>query len=380
MTQINQQKKDRKFINLAINLAQKTLQKTAPNPRVACVIVKDGNILSTATTASGGRPHAEILAINKINNLEDLEGATIYITLEPCCSYDGKISKSCSDEIIKNKFARVVIACLDFNRNVRAQSVEKLKSAGIEVLVLNDDFKIHQEFAKTQNSGLPFITLKIATSLDGKIATANFSSKWITNEKSRQYAHFLRANCDAILIGKNTLIKDNPRLDCRIDGLEEYSAKKVIISQSLDFVNQLSDYEISKNNSEIIILTGMSNERKIFKENLSPNSSLKIIFCEEFIDKNNCKKIKFSSAMSNLIQENINSVLIEGGSQIITQFLQEDLIDKIIWARSNKIIGGDGIPAIGNMYLTDISQSLQNFQRLETLDFESDIIEILQKK
>ncbi len=380
MTQINQQKKDRKFINLAINLAQKTLQKTAPNPRVACVIVKDDNILSTATTASGGRPHAEILAINKINNLEDLDGATIYITLEPCCSYDGKISKSCSDEIIKNKFARVVIACLDFNRNVRAQSVEKLKSAGIEVLVLNDDFKIHQEFAKTQNSALPFITLKIATSLDGKIATANFSSKWITNEKSRQYAHFLRANCDAILIGKNTLIKDNPRLDCRIDGLEEYSAKKVIISQSLDFVNQLSDYEISKNNSEIIILTGMSNERKIFKENLSSNFSLKIIFCEEFIDKNNCKKIKFSSAMSNLIQENINSVLIEGGSQIITQFLQEDLIDKIIWARSNKIIGGDGIPAIGNMYLTDISQSLQNFQRLETLDFESDIIEILQKK
>ena len=380
MTQINQQKKDRKFINLAINLAQKTLQKTAPNPRVACVIVKDDNILSTATTASGGRPHAEILAINKINNLEDLDGATIYITLEPCCSYDGKISKSCSDEIIKNKFARVVIACLDFNRNVRAQSVEKLKSAGIEVLVLNDDFKIHQEFAKTQNSALPFITLKIATSLDGKIATANFSSKWITNEKSRQYAHFLRANCDAILIGKNTLIKDNPRLDCRIDGLEEYSAKKVIISQSLDFVNQLSDYEISKNNSEIIILTGMSNERKIFKENLSPNFSLKIIFCEEFIDKNNCKKIKFSSAMSNLIQENINSVLIEGGSQIITQFLQEDLIDKIIWARSNKIIGGDGIPAIGNMYLTDISKSLQNFQRLETLDFESDIIEILQKK
>jgi|APGre2960657423_1045063.scaffolds.fasta_scaffold00790_5 diaminohydroxyphosphoribosylaminopyrimidine deaminase/5-amino-6-(5-phosphoribosylamino)uracil reductase len=380
MTQINQQKKDRKFINLAINLAQKTLQKTAPNPRVACVIVKDDNILSTATTASGGRPHAEILAINKINNLEDLDGATIYITLEPCCSYDGKISKSCSDEIIKNKFARVVIACLDFNRNVRAQSVEKLKSAGIEVLVLNDDFKIHQEFAKTQNSALPFITLKIATSLDGKIATANFTSKWITNEKSRQYAHFLRANCDAILIGKNTLIKDNPRLDCRIDGLEEYSAKKVIISQSLDFVNQLSDYEISKNNSEIIILTGMSNERKIFKENLSPNSSLKIIFCEEFIDKNNCKKIKFSSAMSNLIQENINSVLIEGGSQIITQFLQEDLIDKIIWARSNKIIGGDGIPAIGNMYLTDISKSLQNFQRLETLDFESDIIEILQKK
>jgi diaminohydroxyphosphoribosylaminopyrimidine deaminase/5-amino-6-(5-phosphoribosylamino)uracil reductase len=380
MTQINQQKKDRKFINLAINLAQKTLQKTAPNPRVACVIVKDGNILSTATTASGGRPHAEILAINKINNLEDLEGATIYITLEPCCSYDGKISKSCSDEIIKNKFARVVIACLDFNRHVRAQSVEKLKSAGIEVLVFNDDFKIHQEFAKTQNSGLPFITLKIATSLDGKIATANFSSKWITNEKSRQYAHFLRANCDAILIGKNTLIKDNPRLDCRIDGLEEYSAKKVIISQSLDFIDQISNYEISKRKPDIIILTGISNKHKIFKKNLLLNFSCKIIFCEEFVDKNNCKKIKFSSAMSNLIQENINSVLIEGGSQIITQFLQEDLIDKIIWARSNKIIGGDGIPAIGNMYLTDISQSLQNFQRLEILDFESDIIEILQKK
>ena len=379
MTQINQYQRDRKFINLAINLAQKNLQSTAPNPRVACGIVKDGNILSTAITALKGRPHAEILAINKIKNHADLEGATIYVTLEPCCIYDGKISQSCSEEIIKNKFARVVIACLDFNKNVRAQSVEMLKKAGIEVVVFNDDFKIHQEFAKVQNFGLPFITLKIASSLDGKIATKNFSSKWISNERSRQYAHFLRASCDAIVIGKNTLQQDNPRLNCRIAGLEKCITKKIIISQSLDFVEELSNYEISKNNSEIIILTGISNEHKIFKENLSPNFSLKIIFCEEFIDKNNCKKIKFSSAMRNLVAENINSVLVEGGNQIITQFLQEDLIDKIIWARSNKIIGGDGISAIGDMFLTDISQSLKNFQRLESLDFESDIIEILQK-
>jgi len=379
MTQINQHQSDKKFINLAINLAQKNLHNTAPNPRVACVIVKDGNILSTAITALGGRPHAEILAINKIKNPADLEGATIYITLEPCCIYDGKISKSCSEEIIKNKFARVVIACLDFNKNVRAQSVDKFQKAGIEAVVLDEDFKIHQEFAKVQNFGLPFITLKIASSLDGKIATKNFSSKWISNEKSRKYAHYLRACSDAIIIGKNTLKQDNPRLNCRIAGLEECISKKVIISQSLDFVDHLEDYEISKNNCEIIILTGVSNKDKVFKRNLSPNFSLKIIFCEEYVDANNFRKIKLSSAMRNLVSENINSVLIEGGNKIITQFLQEDLIDKIIWARSNKIIGSDGISAIGDMNLTDISQSLENFQRVEKLDFENDIIEILQK-
>ncbi len=379
--QDQQMRIDRKFINLAINLAQKNLQKTAPNPRVACVIVKSGVILSTAITNENGRPHAEILAINKITNHQDLIGATIYLTLEPCCDYEGKNSKPCVDEIIKNKFARVVIACLDFNSNVRAKSVEKLKNNGIEVVIIGDnEVQIHREFAKMQNQKMPFVTLKIATSLDGKIATKNFSSKWITNEKSRQFAHLLRAKSDAILIGKNTLISDNPRLDCRILGLEKFSPKKIIISQSLDFIDQIANFEIAKNNAEIIILTGLSNKEIISAKKLSLNSSPKIIFCEEFFDKNNIKKIKFSSALKNLGNENINSIMIEGGSQIITQFLQENLIDEIIWARSSKIIGGDGISAIAELNFSEISQALVNFKRQEILDFGDDIIEILVKK
>ncbi len=385
MTQSIWQERDRKFINLAINLVRKNFQKTAPNPRVATIIVKDENILATSVTAIGGRPHSEIIAINKIHDKNILKGSTIYLTLEPCCQYHGKISEPCVDEIIKYKFARVVIACLDYNPNIKGRSVEILRKAGIDVVVLNDENarEFYQEFQKVQEVKIPFVTLKIATSFDGKIATKDFSSKWITNPRSRQYAHFLRANCDAILIGKNTLIKDNPKLDCRIAGLEQYSPRKIIISQSLDFLENLLNFQISQNNFELIILTGYSNQGQDSLQDLlkkfPKNFSIKIIYCEEFVDKDRITKIKFLDALKKLTNENVNSILIEGGGKIITQFLQEDLIDKIVWARSNMIIGSDGISAIQELNFSDINQCIQKFKRIETLDFGSDIIEILQK-
>lgn len=370
MNEILQQKNDEKFINIAINLARKKLLKTSPNPRVGAVIVKNNNIISTAVTSKNGRPHSEINAINQIEDKKILEGATIYLSLEPCCFYPAKTSPSCVDEIIRYKFARVVIANIDPNPNINGKSLLILESSGIKTKIINTKQQIHQDFFKIKKTGLPFITLKIATSLDGKIATKNFSSQWITNEKSRKYSHLLRAQNDGILIGASTLRYDNPKLDCRIQGLEQYSPQKIIVSQSLEFKNNLA---IFNGSSPTIIITNKSN----ISNSKINNFNAKIIFCNQ--QNSTTLKIDLIDGLRQLASLGINSILVEGGSSIISQLLKLQVIDKIIWARSNLIIGNDGISAVNNLDITDINQAIKNYQRTDLLEFDSDIIEILEK-
>ena len=370
MTENLQQKNDEKFINIAINLAYKKLIKTSPNPRVGTVIVKNNKIISTAVTSTNGRPHSEINAINQIKDKTLLSGATIYLSLEPCCFYPGKTSPSCVDEIIRHKFSRVVIANIDPNLNINGKSLSILEKSGIETKIINSNHKIHQDFFKIKKTGLPFITLKIATSLDGKIATKNFSSQWITNEKSRKFSHLLRAQNDGILIGASTLRYDNPKLNCRIEGLEQYSPKKIIVSQSLEFSKDLA---VFNGLSPTIIVTNESNKANEKIKNFNAT----IIFCSK--QDSNDSKINLHDALKQLANLGINSILVEGGSSIISQLLKLDLIDKIIWARSNLIIGNDGISAVDNLNIADINQAIKNYHRTDLLEFGSDIIEILEK-
>ena len=199
------QRIDEKFINLALNLSRKNIGITNENPSVACVIVKNNTIISTGITAKNGRPHAEIDAINKIFDKKIFEGATIYVSLEPC-SHFGK-TPPCAEEIIKNKFSRVVICTIDPDTRVRGNGVEILQKSGIKVEVgigEKEAQEINRAFFKTKLQNKPFVTLKIATSLDGKIATKNFQSKWITSENSRKFGNFLRSKNQAILVGANT--------------------------------------------------------------------------------------------------------------------------------------------------------------------------------
>ncbi|MBM3579781.1 MAG: bifunctional diaminohydroxyphosphoribosylaminopyrimidine deaminase/5-amino-6-(5-phosphoribosylamino)uracil reductase RibD, partial [Alphaproteobacteria bacterium] len=289
------------YISYALKLSQKNLGRTAPNPVVGCVIVKDGVIISSGVTSPGGRPHAEQIAIQKISDkkiLEPvsnlaavsqiqgsartaaevysdihraapasakqrkiketqqslvaghpqveigngfLEGAELYVTLEPC-SHFGQTTP-CVDEIIKHKFKKVVIATLDPDPRVNGEGIRKLREAGIDVVcgVLEKEAQeINRGFFTAKKFGRPFVTLKLATSLDNKIATKNFDSKWITGEKARQFSHLLRAKNDAILVGANTFRKDAPRLDCRLSGLEEFSPRIVVLSHE-NFNAELED-------------------------------------------------------------------------------------------------------------------------------------------
>jgi diaminohydroxyphosphoribosylaminopyrimidine deaminase / 5-amino-6-(5-phosphoribosylamino)uracil reductase len=359
---------DEKFISYALNLAKKNLGKTAPNPVVGCVIVQNDEIISTGITAQGGRPHAETIAIEKITDKKICNQATIYVTLEPCSHFGH--TNPCVDEIIKHKFKKVVIAMQDPNPLVNGQGIKKLRDAKIEVVcgpwsktLEKEALEINKGFFKSQLAKTPYVTLKLATSLDGKIATKSFDSKWITSPKARQFSHHLRSINDAILVGANTVRKDNPSLDCRIADLESFSPKRVIISKGLDF-----DFssKIFQNCDKIptIILTSLSEAPQQF-------SNFQVIRCAEKNDK-----IDLRDALQKLCANGINSVLIEGGQKTATEFLKENLVDELVWIRSAKIIGDDGISAIGALNLLQVSEALTNFSKHETKELANDLIEI----
>lgn len=361
---------DKKFLSYALNLSKKNLGLTAPNPVVGCVIVKNNEILASGVTAAGGRPHAEAIAIeNAIKKFgaEILVDAEIYVTLEPCF-HTGQ-TPPCVDAIIKHKFKKVVIAAVDPDLRVNGQSVIKLRQAGIEVIcdesLKSQVEKINRGFFKARTQQLPFVTLKIATSLDGKIATKNFDSKWITNEKARQFAHQLRAQNDAILVGANTVRKDDPMLDCRLAGLEEFSPKRVVISRNLDFDLNTKIFQTAK---EIPTLVFVAKNNPTKAEALQ-NLGTEVI---EFDGK-------IRNVLQKLCKKGINNVLVEGGANVATQLLKENLIDELVWIRSGKIVGDDAIAAIGEFNLTKIADALE-LQKVDSIDLKSDLAEIYKVK
>lgn len=354
---------DQKFLSYALKIATKNLGLTAPNPCVGCVIVKDGKIIATGVTAKSGRPHGEINAINSVKNKDLLKGATLYVTLEPCCHK----ADSCTDIIIESKISRVVVAVSDPDSRMKGAGLKKLRHAGIEVVenILSDEAKeLNKAFFKVKTKQMPYVTLKIATTLDGKIATKDFDSKWISSEKSRLFAHYLRSINDAILVGANTLNKDNPALDCRIKGLEEKSPRKIVVSGNLQFRDNLQFFDEGQKTQPIIV-TGKNNKNKI------NNIKAKVIFAD--LDENG--NIDFVDVLQKLAQENINSVLVEGGGFTATQFLQKNLIDELVWIRSGKIIGNDGIAIFHDLGYEKISQA-GILTRVDLIESDGDLIEI----
>lgn len=361
---------DIKFLSYALNLTHQNLGLTAPNPVVGCVIVKNGKIISAAVTAPGGRPHAEKIAIDKISDPKILNGSTLYVTLEPC-AHHGQTAP-CLDEIIKYRFKKVVIAIIDPDPRVNGKSIKKLREAGIKVVyspskeLEKEAQEINRGFFKARLTSRPFITLKLATSLDGKIATKNFDSKWITNEKTRKFAHYLRSINDAILIGSGTLKKDNPMLNCRISGLEKFSPKRVVITSNPDFDSNLQIFQTAKKSTTMILTNRESSGLT--------NLGAKVILCAE---KNG--QIDLFDALQKLCLNGINSVLVEGGKYLATQFLLADLVDELVLMRSNKIIGEDGISIVGTMDCAKVSTAINLFSRKKVKEFAGDLLEILQK-
>ncbi len=340
---------DRFFIQTAINIAKKNIGIIGENPSVGSILVKNGVIISTGITAKNGGKHSEFVAIlNAKNKGADVAGAVLYVSLEPCCHF-GK-NPPCVDLIIQSKISKVVFAVIDPDQRVNGGGIKKLQDAKIEVVfgILQDQARIaNLGFFLTKEQARPLITLKLATSLDGKIATKNGDSKWISGDKARQYSHYLRAKNDAILIGSNTLKADDPMLNCRLSGLQGRSPKRIIVSASLNIDLKSKIIQSAKEIPTYICTNNPNTEQ--FNQ-----FGVKIIHFPS--EKTLIGVVELAKAINKIA---VNNLLIEGGASIAAQFLKNNLVDRLIWIRSPKIIGGDGISGVAGFDLLEICQSLK---------------------
>jgi diaminohydroxyphosphoribosylaminopyrimidine deaminase/5-amino-6-(5-phosphoribosylamino)uracil reductase len=329
---------DRRFMALALSLGRRGLGRVWPNPAVGCIIVKDGRIIGRGWTADGGRPHAEPQALSEAGKAA--RGATAYVTLEPC-AHHGK-TPPCAEALVAAGIARVVIAAGDPDPRVAGRGVVILKSAGIEVEtgVLQAEADIdHAGFFSRITKGRPFVTLKIASSLDGRIATATGESRWITGPQARRAVHALRARHDAVMIGGGTARADDPMLDIRDLGLSKQPVR-VVISRRLDLPVERRLAQTA-NAQPLWLCHGPEAEAR--------RAEWKALGAECLPCEVTGGQISPASALAALAEKGLTRVFCEGGGALAASLLREGLVDELIVHSAGLAIGAEGTPALGAM-------------------------------
>ena len=319
---------DEIFMREALRIARNAEGRTSPNPLVGAVIVRDGRIVAEGWHRQAGTPHAEIHALNMAGDLA--RGATLYVTLEPC-SHFGR-TPPCAQAIVEAGISRVVAAMSDPNPKVSGRGFEILRNAGIEVTVgiLQDEARrLNEIFLKWVTKKLPFVTMKFACSLDGKIATPTGESQWISCEESRKFSHRLRDLSDAILIGSGTLLADNPTLTARLPGGK--NPVRVIVDSRAK-IPLAANVVADKSARTIVAVTSNAPAEKI--------SALKKSGVE-IITAGGGERVDLEILMRELAAREITSVLVEGGGKIHFAMLRAKLVDKIFAFVAPKIIGGE---------------------------------------
>ena len=320
---------DEKYMRLAMQLAGNAIGRTSPNPLVGAVIVKDNRVVGCGWHRKAGTPHAEVHALNQAGELA--QGADVYVTLEPCAHY-GK-TPPCAKALVEAKVKNVFGGLLDVNPKVAGKGFKILEDAGIHVEYgfLQDELRKQNEvFFKWIEHKKPFIVLKAAMTLDGKIATATGQSKWITNETSRAYGYKLRDIYDGIMVGINTVIEDNPMLTARVDGGK--NPIRIVVDSSLRIdinANVVQD----KSAKTIVATTDKADKDKILK--LQAQDVDVIV-----VDKDENDKVDIEKLLDILGQQNICSILVEGGATLSGSFVAKKLVDKVYFFIAPKIVGG----------------------------------------
>lgn len=320
---------DEKYMRLAMQLAGNAIGRTSPNPLVGAVIVKDNRVVGCGWHRKAGTPHAEVHALNQAGELA--QGADVYVTLEPCAHY-GK-TPPCAKALVEAKVKNVYGGLLDVNPKVAGKGFKILEDAGIHVEYgfLQDELRKQNEvFFKWIEHKKPFVVLKAAMTLDGKIATATGQSKWITNETSRAYGYKLRDIYDGIMVGINTVIEDNPMLTARVDGGK--NPIRIVVDSSLKIdinANVVQD----KSAKTIVATTDKANKDKILK--LQAQNVDVIV-----VDKDENDKVDIEKLLNILGQQNICSILVEGGATLSGSFVAKKLVDKVYFFIAPKIVGG----------------------------------------
>lgn len=339
---------DSSYIKLTLEIARKGNGFVSPNPLVGCVIVKNEKIIGAGYHQNFGGNHAETNAIN--NATESVEGSTLYVNLEPC-SHFGK-TPPCVDAIIEKGIKRVVVGTRDPNPLVSGKGIEKLISSGVKVKVgvlEQECTELNKFFFKYITKKIPYVTLKIAQTLDGKIADLNYISKWITSTESRKTVHKLRTSYDAVLIGAGTVNLDNPSLTVRLT--EGRNPKRIILDSRLSSKPESKIFKTEKN---VLIITSDANIVKTRVVNKFKELGVEILFIRPAKNSN----IHLQTALKKIGKLGITSVLVEGGNQIFTSFIKEKAFDEVVTFISPKFLG-KGIPIINDIGINDIRKSLK---------------------
>ena len=353
---------DERLMRYAISLARRGVGTTGANPSVGCVIAKlagaDSDcsqplIMGVGTTATGGRPHSETQALSMAMELfgaAALSGATAYVTLEPCC-HQGQ-TPPCSDSLIAAGIGRVVIGAIDPDPRMAGKGVMALQAAHISVTVgilEAECLALHQSFFKLQLCSRPSITLKLATSLDGKIATASGESQWISSALARDYGHLLRARHQAIMVGTATALHDQPRLDCRLPGMANYSPQRIILDRELKLPpNYFMRLEMGPGRSlPLLLVTSL--------ERFSHPDCQRVI---DSLQRQNIEiiplppietqptRLDLAALMQELGRRGIQSLLVEGGGTIAGALLAAELVDRLVIFRAPLLLGETAQSAI----------------------------------
>lgn len=348
---------DEEYIRLAVRLAKRGQGRTSPNPMVGAVIVRDDRIIGKGYHRRFGGKHAEINAIDDAGG--DVKGATIYVTLEPCCHY-GK-TPPCVDSIIRHEIGRVVIGTLDPNPVITGKSVRMLEERNIPVTVgvLEEACRaLNEAHFKYMATGMPLVTVKFAQSVDGRIATVSGSSRWISSEKSRRFAHGLRAINDAVIVGVGTVLADDPQLTARLT--KGRSPLRVVLDSTLRTPLTAKVLSGQEKAATIIAISASASHEKI--------AALRERGIEVLTVPGDAEGgINLVGLLRKLGERGVSSVLVEGGAAVITSLLRQNLADRLVIIIAPKLLG-KGIEAIGDLKIEEVSQSLKlSFTRIRRL-------------
>ena len=355
----------------ALAVARRGLGRVWPNPAVGCVIVKEGRVVGRGWTQPGGRPHAETEALARA--AAAAHGATAYVTLEPCCHW-GR-TPPCADALIAAGLHRVVAALEDPDPRVSGGGLTRLRAAGIAVeteLGAAEAAEINAGFFQLVRLGRPLVTLKLATSLDGRIATASGESRWITGPAARERAHLLRATHDAILVGTDTVIADNPELTCRLPGLDAHSPVRVVIDRQLRIPLDARVFaDAGQVPTWVVTLASADQPRR----KALGDAGVVVLPAEP----DPSGRIDLGVALGLLGERGVSRLLVEGGGRLAAALLSAGLVDRLVWLHAPLLLGGDGIPAVAELGLAALGDA-PAFERLASETVGADVLTIFRAR
>jgi diaminohydroxyphosphoribosylaminopyrimidine deaminase / 5-amino-6-(5-phosphoribosylamino)uracil reductase len=361
---LNALEQDLAQMRAALGLAARGLGRVWPNPAVGCVLARpDGTVIARGWTQAGGRPHAETEALARAGAAA--RGATAYVTLEPC-AHHGK-TPPCADALAAAGIARAFVALEDPDRRVAGRGLARLREAGIAVetgLLGAEAAELNRGFLLRVTANRPLVALKLATTLDGRIATASGESRWITGEAARARAHLLRAEHDAIMVGGATAVADDPELTCRLPGLEDRSPVRVVLAGKRQLPAASKLVRTARRPPTWLLGRAGAGAQAL------ADAGVELVE----LPGDAAGGVDLAAALAALAARGITRLLVEGGGRLAAALLDADLVDRLHWFRASSLIGDDGVPAVGRLGARALA-ALPRFERTGLSSIGEDVME-----